>query len=115
MMFLFQFVPGGFVPEEDQGYFLVNIQLPDAASLQRADDVAKKVEQIMMETPGIELVTTITGYSLLTGSASSNSAFLFTWLLVHDQIKVKSRMLPNVGDYISALLTAVFFGFMVII
>jgi HAE1 family hydrophobic/amphiphilic exporter-1 len=87
MVFLFQFVPGGFVPEEDQGYFLVNIQLPDAASLQRSDEVAKKVEQIMMETPGIELVTTITGYSLLTGSASSNSAFLFTWLYPWDERK----------------------------
>jgi HAE1 family hydrophobic/amphiphilic exporter-1 len=85
MVFLFQFVPGGFVPEEDQGYFLVNIQLPDAASLQRADAVAKKVERIMMETPGIELVTTITGYSMLTGSASSNSAFLFTWLYPWDE------------------------------
>ncbi|MGI9290129.1 MAG: efflux RND transporter permease subunit [Gammaproteobacteria bacterium] len=80
MIVLFQAVPGGFVPEEDQGYFLVNVQLPDASSLQRADVVAKKVEQIMMDTPGIDLVTTITGYSLLTGSAAANSAFLFTWL-----------------------------------
>jgi len=85
MVFLFQFVPGGFVPEEDQGYFLVNIQLPDASSLQRSDDVAKKVEQIMMETPGIELVTTVTGYSMLTGSAASNSAFLFAWLYPWDE------------------------------
>jgi len=85
MILLFQAVPGGFVPEEDQGYFLVNVQLPDAASLQRADAVAKKVEEIMMDTAGIDLVTTITGYSLLTGSAAPNSAFLFTWLKPWDE------------------------------
>ena len=80
MALLFRAVPGGFVPEEDQGYFMVNVQLPDAASLQRADAVSKKVEQIMMDAPGIELVTNITGYSLLTGSNATNSAFLFAWL-----------------------------------
>ena len=39
MIGLFGLVPGGFVPEEDEGYFLVNVQLPDAASLERTDEV----------------------------------------------------------------------------
>src|SRR5262249_20791205 len=45
-------LPGGFIPEEDQGYLLANIQLPDAASLQRTDEIAKKVERMIMDTPG---------------------------------------------------------------
>jgi HAE1 family hydrophobic/amphiphilic exporter-1 len=77
---LFGVVPGGFVPEEDQGYFLVNVQLPDAASLERTDRVTRKVEQILMNTPGVESVTAIGGYSLLTSSLSPNNAFLFVSL-----------------------------------
>ncbi len=77
---LFRLVPGGFVPEEDQGYFLVNIQLPDAASLERTDRVMAKVEQILVETAGIQSVTAIAGYSLLTSSLSPNTASFFVSL-----------------------------------
>lgn len=73
-------VPGGFVPEEDEGYFLVNVQLPDAASLQRTDEVAKKVEAILSKTEGIEFGTMVLGYSLLTQSYSTNNAFVFVSL-----------------------------------
>ena len=55
------------MPEEDEGYFLVNLQLPDAASLQRSDEVTKKIEQILLDTPGVSTVTAAAGYSLLTG------------------------------------------------
>ena len=77
---LFNAVPGGFVPEEDQGYFLVNIQLPDAASLERSDRVTKNVEEILVGASGIESVTAVAGYSLLTSSLSPNNAFLFVSL-----------------------------------
>jgi len=77
---LFGTVAGGFVPEEDQNYFLLNIQLPDAASLERTDEVTKKVEAILGETPGIQYVTSLAGYSLLTGSFGPNTAFIFAWL-----------------------------------
>ncbi|MBT8060031.1 MAG: efflux RND transporter permease subunit, partial [Gammaproteobacteria bacterium] len=77
---LFGMVPGGFVPEEDQGYFLVNVQLPDAASLERTDQVNRMVEQMLVETEGVESVTAISGYSLLTASLSPNNAFLFVSL-----------------------------------
>jgi hydrophobe/amphiphile efflux-1 (HAE1) family protein len=73
-------IPGGFVPDEDNGYFFANIQLPDASSLERTDAVAKKVEAIIGETPGVEYVTTITGYSLVSGAYASNTAFLFVSL-----------------------------------
>jgi HAE1 family hydrophobic/amphiphilic exporter-1 len=77
---LFAAVPGGFVPEEDEGYFLVNVQLPDAASLQRTDVVTKKVEEIILETPGVETVTAVSGYSLLTSAIASNTGFFFVSL-----------------------------------
>ena len=73
-------IPGGFVPDEDNGYFFANIQLPDASSLERTDAVAKKVETLIGQTPGVEYVTTITGYSLVTGAYASNTAFLFVSL-----------------------------------
>ena len=73
-------IPGGFVPEEDQGYVLAQVQLPDAASLQRTDEIAKRTEQILLRTPGVERVTTITGYSLVTQAYAGNVAFLFVTL-----------------------------------
>ncbi|MBC8487411.1 MAG: efflux RND transporter permease subunit [Bacteroidetes bacterium] len=72
-----KFVPGGFIPEEDQGYFCVNIQLPDAASLQRTDVINSKIEDILMNHEEINFVTNVTGYSLLTGSTSTNGGFMF--------------------------------------
>ncbi len=73
-------LPGGFMPSEDMGYLFVNIQLPDAASLQRTDVVAKKVEEIVGNLPEVEYITTVSGYGLLSGSMSSNSGLLFVSL-----------------------------------
>ncbi len=73
-------IPGGFVPEEDQGYVLANVKMQDATSLQKTDLTAKKVEQILMATPGVASVVTITGYSLVTQSYASNTAFFFVTL-----------------------------------
>jgi HAE1 family hydrophobic/amphiphilic exporter-1 len=80
MGLLGKLVPGGFMPEEDMGYLMINIQLPDAASLQRSDAVAKKVEKIVEKYDEVEFVTTAAGYSMLSGSMSSNSAFIFVSL-----------------------------------
>lgn len=70
-------LPGGFIPEEDMGYFFVNAQLPEAASLLRTDKVAETIEDILKTEEGVEYYTTITGYSMLTGGYSSNSVFIF--------------------------------------
>ncbi|MFN5169881.1 MAG: efflux RND transporter permease subunit [Cyclobacteriaceae bacterium] len=78
-------VPGGFVPEEDEGYYLINVQLPDAASLERSDEVAKKVEAILSKVEGIEYSTMVLGYSLLTQSFSTNNAFVFVSLKPWDE------------------------------
>jgi hydrophobe/amphiphile efflux-1 (HAE1) family protein len=74
-------VPGGFIPEEDMGYFFVNIQLPNAASIQRSDVIAKDVEEILMGFEEVEYVTTATGYSILSGAMTSNTGFLFISLI----------------------------------
>jgi HAE1 family hydrophobic/amphiphilic exporter-1 len=77
---LFGAVPGGFVPEEDQGYFLINVQLPDAASLERTDQVVSSIEGMLEEVDGVASITAIGGYSLLTASLSPNTAFFFVSL-----------------------------------
>jgi hydrophobe/amphiphile efflux-1 (HAE1) family protein len=77
---LVQRIPGGFVPEEDQGYILVNALLPDAASLERTDAVMRKAEAILEKNEAVEGFNTITGYSLLTGAYSSNMGFFFVQL-----------------------------------
>ncbi len=74
-------VPGGFIPEEDMGYFYVNMQLPNASSLQRSDEIAKQVEEILMSYPEVEFITNATGFSLLSGSYSPSSAFQFISLV----------------------------------
>jgi HAE1 family hydrophobic/amphiphilic exporter-1 len=80
-----RFVPGGFIPEEDMGYLFVNIQLPNASSLQRTDAVAKKVEHILSRHEEIEYTTTAAGYSLLSGTMSSNAGFIFISLKNWDE------------------------------
>ena len=77
---LVQRIPGGFVPEEDQGFLLVNALLPDAASLERTDAVMRKAEAILAKNEAVEGFNTITGYSLLTGAYSSNMGFFFVQL-----------------------------------
>ena len=64
-------LPSGFVPEEDNGYAIIGVQLPDAASLQRTKAVFKKVEEILGHTEGIRTYNTVAGYSFFTGSAAS--------------------------------------------
>jgi HAE1 family hydrophobic/amphiphilic exporter-1 len=70
-------LPGGFIPEEDMGYFFINAQLPEASSLLRSDKVSKTIEQILKSEEGVEYYTTVTGYSMLTGGYSTNSDFIF--------------------------------------
>jgi len=86
-------LPTGFLPDEDNGYFMINCQLPDAASLERTDATLKRVEQITLSNPAIEGVTTITGFSLLTGAFAPNTGFIFVkakpW---HDRKDVRERV-----------------------
>ena len=70
-------IPTGFLPDEDQGFLFANIQLPNAASLQRTSDVARQAEEIIMKTPGVEYCSTVVGYSMLSQVSNTYSAFFF--------------------------------------
>ncbi len=78
-------VPGGFIPEEDMGYFFVNMQLPDAASLQRTDKVAAQIEKILLNHPEVDFVTTSAGFSMLSGAKATNTGFVFVSLKPWDE------------------------------
>jgi hydrophobic/amphiphilic exporter-1 (mainly G- bacteria), HAE1 family len=69
--------PGGFLPDEDQGYMFGGLQLPNAASLQRTSDASEVVEKIMLNTPGVENVSSVIGYSMLSGVNTTYSSFFF--------------------------------------
>ena len=73
-------LPGGFLPEEDQGYFFLNLQLPTASSLQRTDEAAKHIEAILKETPGVQSYNTVVGFSLLSFVNATYNAFYFVTL-----------------------------------
>ena len=75
--YLFRIVPGGFIPDEDQGYFIVNIQGPEGSSLERTTRVVNQVEEILSSTPGIDHVVAISGLNILTSTTDSNAAAVF--------------------------------------
>ncbi len=58
-------LPSSFLPDEDQGYLYINMQLPNAASLERTSAAARQVEQILADTPGVQYTTSVVGFSLL--------------------------------------------------
>ena len=70
-------LPGGFLPEEDQGYLFLAVQLPNAASLQRTDEVCRQVEEILAKTPGVQSYNTVTGFSLLSQVYATYTGFFF--------------------------------------
>ncbi len=73
-------LPTSFVPSEDQGYFFMQLQLPDAASLQRTDVIAREVEEILAETEGVQSYTSIVGFSLLSNISQTYAGFYFVQL-----------------------------------
>jgi HAE1 family hydrophobic/amphiphilic exporter-1 len=108
-------IPGGFLPEEDQGYIYAGIQLPNASSLQRTDEACRQIEQIMMKTPGIEHVTTIVGYSLLSGVTNTYSGFFFITLKPwHERKKPEEQygaIMANLNKELGKLPQGVAFAF----
>lgn len=88
-------VPGGFIPEEDMGYFYVNIQLPNAASLQRTSEISSDIEDILLEYPEVQFVLNATGYSMLTGSNIPNNGFMFVTLNEWSERDVTVREMIN--------------------
>ena len=78
--YLFTVTPSGFLPEEDQGAFFMEMQLPEGASVNRSLAVAERVERILAEAPGVANVSTVLGYSFLNGLNQSNAGFMIVSL-----------------------------------
>jgi multidrug efflux pump subunit AcrB len=76
----FTHTPTGFIPQQDKGYLLVNVQLPDAASVTRTDDVVHKIEKIALDTPGVKHTVAISGQSILLNANASNFGALYLML-----------------------------------
>jgi HAE1 family hydrophobic/amphiphilic exporter-1 len=73
-------LPNGFLPEEDQGYIYMALQLPDGASLERTDAACHKIEELLSQTPGVQYSTSIIGFNLVTFVQDTYSAFFFVTL-----------------------------------
>jgi HAE1 family hydrophobic/amphiphilic exporter-1 len=73
-------LPGAFLPEEDQGYVYIALQLPNVASLERTDEAARKIESILSKTPGVKYTTSVIGFSLLSLVQTTYNAFFFVTL-----------------------------------
>jgi len=113
--FLGKHIPGGFLPEEDQGYCYVQLQLPDAASLQRTKAAALEVEKLLMDTPGVEYVTSVTGMSLLSGVTNTYSAFFFVSFELWGERKTPetqyAAMMASMNQRLSQLPQGIAFAF----
>ncbi len=68
---MFKKTPGGFLPDEDQGVVMLNVQLPDGASLNRTDRLMTQMDKALIETPGVEQAIGVRGFSLLSGAGSN--------------------------------------------
>jgi HAE1 family hydrophobic/amphiphilic exporter-1 len=73
-------LPSSFLPDEDQGYVFAGLQLPNAASLQRNDYSSRKIEEMILKTPGVDAVTAVLGYSMLSGAQNTYSSFYWITL-----------------------------------
>ncbi|MES0808993.1 multidrug efflux RND transporter permease subunit [Roseibium sp. SCPC15] len=69
-------LPQGFLPSEDQGYLMVDVQLPDGAALERTEVVTDRVVELARNTAGVENVVIVNGFSILNGATSSNAALV---------------------------------------
>ncbi len=100
-------LPASFLPEEDQGYVFVALQLPNAASLQRTSAAAKQVEDIILHTPGVQGCTSVIGFSLLSRVQSTYSAFFFVTEKPWDERNSDNESYTAIRDHIASQLATV--------
>ncbi len=108
-------LPTSFLPEEDQGYLYVAMQLPDASSLQRTSEAAKQVENVMLNTPGVASCISVIGFSLLSQVQNTYSAFFFVPLKDWDQRKKPEEQFKaiqaHMGQALSQIKEGIAFSF----
>jgi HAE1 family hydrophobic/amphiphilic exporter-1 len=100
-------VPTSFLPDEDQGYLYINLQLPNAASLQRTEAVARQIEEALGKTPGIQYTTSVIGFSLLSFVRTSYNAFFFVTLKPWDERKSRSEQFQELKQRINQRLAQI--------
>jgi HAE1 family hydrophobic/amphiphilic exporter-1 len=99
-------LPSSFLPEEDQGYMFVNVQLPNAASLPRTSEYCKKVEALLAKMPGVRYYTTVLGFSLLSQAQTTYNALFFVTLQPWDERKKASEQYGAIRAKINKELAA---------
>ena len=99
-------VPSSFLPDEDQGYFIMNVQLPEAASLQRTAAVMKQIDEILKNESGIQHYAAIAGYSILSQVSSTRSGLYFCQLDPYDQRKKRQLFAQSIIDSMNRKLAA---------
>src|SRR5467141_3776182 len=100
-------VPSSFLPDEDQGYLYINLQLPNAASLQRTDAVARKIEAALAKTPGVRYTTSVVGFSLLSFVRTSYNGFFFVTLKPWDDRKSRDEQFQQIKQNINRELSQI--------
>ncbi len=100
-------VPSSFLPDEDQGYLYINLQLPNAASLQRTDEVARKIEDVLANTPGVQYTTSVVGFSLLSFVRTSYNGFFFVTLKPWDERKSRAQQFQEIKQRINQQLSQI--------
>jgi HAE1 family hydrophobic/amphiphilic exporter-1 len=89
--FFSRHLPTSFLPDEDQGYLYINMQLPNSASMERTSAAAKQVEDVLAKTPGVQYTTSVVGFSLLSFVRTSYNAFFWVSLKPWDERKSRSE------------------------
>jgi HAE1 family hydrophobic/amphiphilic exporter-1 len=97
-------LPSSFLPEEDQGYIYVNVQLPNAASMPRTDAYCREVETILSKIPEIKYYTTVLGFSLLSQAQTTYNALFFVTLKPWDERKGKDHQASSIRARINRAL-----------
>ncbi|ABF43071.1 Hydrophobe/amphiphile efflux-1 HAE1 [Candidatus Koribacter versatilis Ellin345] len=100
-------LPKSFLPDEDQGYVFAGLQLPNAASLQRNSDAAKKIEEMILKTPGVHSVTTVAGYSMLSGVQATYSTFFWITLKEWSERKTPEESYEGIKKHLNKELASV--------
>jgi len=98
-------LPTGFLPEEDQGYLLLSVQLPDAASLQRTDATMRKIEDILKTIPEIDSYTSVSGVNFLSRVQNTYSGFFFVKLKPWDERPGKNQVASALSRMLSGRLS----------
>jgi HAE1 family hydrophobic/amphiphilic exporter-1 len=99
-------VPSSFLPDEDQGYVYVNMQLPNAASLERTAAASRQVENVLANTPGVEYTTSVAGFSLLSFVRTTYNAFYFVTLKPWGDRKTKAEQYQEIKARLNQQLTS---------